>query len=136
PLPPAAVVLAAEGFEAIGLDDERLIGDTLELVLPRTIAADRGDDAGAAPSEAVPPFARVRRTLSLDQRWELQTRVERIAPAASGLNLRLPLWPGEQPFDNAPPIRDGHAVVSLPAGVDELEWASRLEPSEAYALGA
>lgn len=137
PLPPAAVVLAAEGFEAIGLDEERLIGDTLELVPPRVVVADGDDTAvAAAPTEAVPPFVRVHRSLTLDQRWELRTRVERIAPVNSGLNLRLPLWPGEQPFENAPPVRDGQAVVSLPAGVDELEWTSRLEPSEAYALGA
>jgi hypothetical protein len=136
PLPPARIVLAAPGFEGIGLDEDRLIGDTLELVPPRASATDGGVDTSAASGEAVPPFVRVHRSLVLDQRWELRTRVVRVAPVNSGLNLRLPLWPGEQPFDNAPPIRDGEAVVSLPAGVAEIEWASRLEPSESYALAA
>lgn len=136
PLAPATLTLQAEGFEAIGLDEQGLVGDTLELVPPRRSAVATGDAPAADPSEAVPPFVRVRRELILDQRWELAVQVTRIAPSASGVNLRLPLWPGEQPFHNAPPVQDGHALVSLPAGVSEVSWRSRLTPADSYALQA
>ena len=135
PLMPAALSLDASGFEAIGVDEGRLIGDTLELVPPVRVAEATTSDA-TPPSEAVPPFVRVRRWLTLDQHWEVATTVSRVAPQHSGINLALPLLAGEQPYQDAPSLRDGQAIVSLPAGVDAITWRSRLVPAPTYALVA
>lgn len=135
PLMPAALDLDAPGFEAIGLDQRRLVGDTLELVAPA-----RRDPVSQAevvpPSEAVPAFVRVERSVALDQHWEVVTTVARVAPQHSGINLALPLLSGEQPYQDAPPLREGQAMVSLPAGVDAISWRSRLVPAPRYALQA
>lgn len=138
PLPPASLVIQQDDFEISGLDEDRLIGDTLELVA-KSIAADSGDDASgdtdvSQSSEAVPPFVRVRRALTFDQQWQVRTTVQRIAPERGGLTVAVPLLAGELPFDNAPPLREGQALVSLAAGAEELTWVSRLNPADSFEL--
>ena len=115
-----------------------LVGDTLELVPPRAAASAARDDADPveAVSEAIPAFVKVQRSFVLDQRWEMAVQVTRVAPSRSGINIAIPLLGGEQPFQNAPPIRDGRAIVSLPAGVDSVEWRSRLAPVPTLKLTA
>lgn len=138
PLAPARMRVDAQDFETVGVEQGRLVGDTLELIPPRRVAgAGAGPDAARAEvSEAVPPFVLVERRLILDQLWEQQVSVRRVAPLRGGINLRIPLLPGEQPFGNPPPVREGHAIVSLPAGVDEVSWTSRLTPGERFTLTA
>ena len=135
PLVPARVAVPDEGFEASGIDDGRLIGNTLELIAASD--AGSGDDAdGAETSESIPPFVRVRRHLTIDQQWRLDTIVERIAPARGGLTVPVPLLEGELPLENAPPLRGRVAQVSIPAGQDSVSWSSRLTPGQDYALVA
>lgn len=136
PLPPAALELQAPGFETVGVDRGRLVGDTLELMPPRVAAAAADVVGSVEPSEAIPPFVRITRTLVLDQQWEMVVSVRRVAPVRGGINLAVPLLAGEQPYYTAPPLRDGHAIVSLPAGVDEVSWHSRLTPSPTFTLAA
>lgn len=136
PLSPAALELSAPGFETVGVDRGRLVGDTLELMPPRVAAADPAAAGSVEPNEAIPPFVRITRTLILDQQWEMIVSVRRVAPMRGGINLAVPLLPGEQPYYTAPPLRDGHAIVSLPAGVDQIGWHSRLTPSPAFTLAA
>lgn len=133
PLAPTTVVVPGEDFEISGLDEDRLIGDTLELVATRTESGSEGNDA-ADTSEAVPPFVRVTRALTFDQQWQVRTTVQRIAPERGGLTVAIPLLSGELPFDNAPPLRDGQALASLAAGADELTWISRLSPADSFEL--
>lgn len=140
PLPPAALDVRADGFEIAGLDDGRLIGDTLDLVPPRRAVAD-APDADNAPSESVPTFVRVVRTVVLDQQWNVETRLTRVAPLRSGITVGIALLPGEQvlsatPAGSLPPVRDGRAIVSLPAGVDAVSWTSRLTPADTLQLTA
>jgi hypothetical protein len=141
PLPPAALDLQADGFEIAGVDEGRLIGDTLELVPPRRSETSLAPGQDSAPSESVPPFVRVTRNIVFDQQWTTYTRIERIAPARSGLTLPVALLQGEQllgasPEGSLPPVRDAVATVSLPAGVDEIAWTSRITPSAQLRLVA
>lgn len=136
PLPPARLGVDAAGFEIVGIDQGRLVGDTLELIPPRRAAASPRESERSELSEAVPPFVGVQRRLTLDQQWEMEVTVERVAPLRGGINLRVPLLPGEQPFHDAPPVRDGQAVVSMPAGIDSVSWRSRLTPSDVFSLTA
>lgn len=139
PLAPATLDVRADGFELAGLDDGRLIGDTLDLVPPRRVDATQAADN--APNESVPPFVRVQREITLDQQWHTATTVRRVAPLRSGLTVAIPLLPGEQltgadPAGALPPVRNGQAIVSLPAGVDAITWHSRLTPADRIALVA
>ncbi len=134
PLPPAHVAILDESLETSGLDENRLIGDTLELIAAVSTEANEGESAQS--TEAVPPFVRVRRYLVIDQQWELRTTIERIAPARGGLTVPVPLLRGELPLANAPPVRDGAAMVSLAAGADSVSWSSRLTPADTFELQA
>ena len=141
PMSPAALELQAAGFEIAGVDEGRLIGDTLELVPPRRSERTAAAGEDNAPSESVPPFVRITRNIVFDQQWTTHTQVTRIAPARSGLTVQVALLQGEQllgasPEGSLPPVRDGVATVSLPAGVDQITWNSRITPSEQLRLAA
>jgi hypothetical protein len=133
PLSPARVQVSDDGLEASGIDEGRLIGNTLELIAASE-AMEGEATPGAESGESIPPFVRVRRHLTVDQQWRLDTLVERIAPARGGLTVPVRLFEGELPLENAPPVRDGVAQVSIPAGADSVQWSSRLTPSQAYTL--
>ena len=134
PLSPASVAVSEGAFEVAGLDEERLIGDTLELTAQRSADATESDPAPVA--QDVPPFVKVVRQVVLDQQWTVITTVRRIAPARGGLTIEVPLLPGELPLGNAPPQREGRALVSLAGGAEEVSWNSRLTPAATYELVA
>uniref|UniRef100_UPI0013DB35E0 hypothetical protein n=1 Tax=Streptococcus pneumoniae TaxID=1313 RepID=UPI0013DB35E0 len=54
----------------------------------------RAEDAGTQ-RVALAPLVRVQRRLELGLRWQLQTRIERIAPSRAPLRVRWALLPGE-----------------------------------------
>ncbi|MBB5207783.1 hypothetical protein [Chiayiivirga flava] len=144
PLPPATLDVRADGFEIAGVDEGRLIGDTLDLVPPRRTASDTavgGEGTNDAATDSVPVFVRVRRAVTIDQQWQTHTTIQRVAPQRSGITLAIALLPGEQiyatfPEGATPPVRNGHAIVSLPAGETQFTWSSRLVPSETLTLTA
>lgn len=144
PLSPATLDVRADGFEIAGVDEGRLIGDTLDLVPPRRAASDTtasGEAATDAAADSVPVFVRVRRDITIDQQWQTDTTIQRVAPQRSGITLAIALLPGEQIFSTVPegampPVRNGHAIVSLPAGETRFTWSSRLVPSETLVLTA
>jgi hypothetical protein len=133
PLPPARVTVAGDNLEGSGIDEHRLIGDTLELIAIQA-PDDESGEVPADASEAIPPFVRVRRHLTIDQQWRLDTTVERIAPARGGLTVPVRLLPGELALEDAPPVREGVAQVSIPAGEDSVHWTSRLTPADSFSL--
>lgn len=133
PLPPAQVTISDATLETSGVDEQRLSGGTLELIATQSADAQTGV-APADAGEAIPPFVRVRRHLTIDQQWRLDTTVERIAPARGGLTVPVRLLPGELALENAPPVREGVAQVSIPAGADSVRWTSRLTPAGTFAL--
>ncbi len=128
--PPRAVVVnTSPGWSAAGVSGGRLAGDTLELRREPTMAGNapemptlsrRGLDAS--------PFYRVERTLHLGTEWRLQTRVQRLAPATGNLILNVPLWPGENPLDDALAVRAGTIELTLPDGVGQRQWLSNIVP--------
>lgn len=139
PLRPAAIDVRADGFELAGIDEGRLLGDTLDLVPPRRIA-DTGEAATQAPDN-LPPFVRVVRSVTIGQQWEIYTRVMRIAPQRGGITVPIALMPGEQvhkidPEGPLPPVRNGQMTVSLPAGESMVTWSSRIVPAETLVLTA
>lgn len=124
PLTPARLRVELPGWEAVGLDGERLSGDTLQLLRRRELTG--GGERGQPAAAELPAFVEVRRRLSLDIDWTLTTSVTRIAPASGGFSLRLPLLPGEQLQDSELEVSDGQVRLDFAAGEQGLQWRSRL----------
>lgn len=131
-LPPQRVAFSGQGWTLDGVDDGRLLGDS--LALQRVRAA--GSDTGPAPAQEFPPYVRLTRQLRLGVDWQVVNTVERIAPASGGFSLSLPLLPGEHPLGDGVPVQDGRIHVTFNAGTDVVRWTSRLDHAATLALTA
>jgi hypothetical protein len=131
-LAPERVTVQADGWTADGLDDDRLLGDSLAFDRQRVGAG----SAAAAPAQDFPPYVRLTRRLVLGNEWTVQNRVERIAPMAAGFTIALPLLPGEHPLGADAPVRDGRTQLAFNAGADSVQWTSRLDRAPRVQLTA
>jgi hypothetical protein len=131
---PARIGVDAPGWQVAGVDEERLLADSVSLIRPVNARADAGADTTSR--EEFPPFVRVTRTLRLGLDWTVTTDVQRLAPAQGAFSLRLPLLAGESVLTAGLPARDGHVELSMPAGVDHAGWTSTLARAESISLAA
>ncbi len=131
PMRPRTVEVVAEGWDASGLGDGRLLTSTLELVRQRGA----GDAARMDAGREFPPFVRVHRHVVLDLDWSVSTEVTRIAPEKGAFTLRVPLLPGEAVLTEGVEVRDDRsAVVAIPGGASGFGWASGLPRAESLEL--
>lgn len=133
PLSPQRVLFSGSGWTVDGVQDGRLLGDSLSLQRQRAVAATPGQ---AAPVQDFPPYVRLTRRLLLGVDWQVENTVERIAPASGGFSLELPLLTGEHPLGDGVPVRDGRIELAFSAGMRELRWSSRLDHADTLALVA
>jgi len=133
PLRPQRVVFNGDGWKADGMDDDRLLGDSLALNRVRTSSDGKGVDVVA---QTFPPYVKLTRTLELGTQWTVRNTVERIAPEEGGFSLDLPLLPGEHPLDDDARVHDGRIGVTFTAGQQEVSWTSRLDRADKLAFSA
>ena len=132
---PARIQVDAPGWQVAGIDDGRLLADSVSLI--RTVQTPAQGGASVEPlRDEFPPFVRVTRTLNLGLDWTVSTNVERLAPAAGAFTLRLPLLPGESVLTAGLPAQDGHVEVSMPVGVANAGWTSTLARADSLELAA
>ena len=124
PARPARIEVSASGWEVSGVERGRLLGDGLSFMRTRTATAGGTDEL---ESEEFPPYVRVTRTLTFDLDWRVDVQVERLAPVQGAFVIELPLLPGESVLTAGIPVRNGHVVIALPAGAQNVSWSSRLE---------
>jgi len=131
-LRPQQVVFDGQGWSPDGIDDGRLLGDSLALHRVRT-----GSDGEDLPShQDFPPYVRLTRTLLLGVDWTVQNTVVRIAPSEGGFSVSLPLLPGEHPQGDGALVKDGRIAITFNANVREVSWESRLDHVDQLALQA
>ncbi len=131
PMRPRTVEVVADGWDASGLGDGRLLTSTLELVRQRGA----GDGARMDAGREFPPFVRVHRHVVLDLDWSVSTQVTRIAPERGAFTLRVPLLPTESVLTDGVEVRDDRtAVIAIPAGVSGFGWTSGLPRAETLEL--
>ena len=63
--------------------------------------------------DALPGFALVERTLVMDERWRLETRISRLSVSQAPVKVRFALLPGESVNDDRVSVRDGVAEIEL-----------------------
>jgi hypothetical protein len=130
-LQPRHLEVHARGWKVDGVREDGRPEATLQLT--RTERAGGGE---ALRPGALPPFARVQRTLHLGLTWEVETQVSRLSPPGSAVVLEVPLVPGESVLTSDIQVAQGKVPVNLAPGVDSFIWRSTLEQRPELALTA
>src|SRR5688572_780165 len=123
PTVPRRVVVRAEGWDASGISEGRLLNSSLQLT--RRVSA--GATERMAASQRFAPFVRIHRRVSMGLDWRVTTTVERLAPDEGAFTLRLPLLPGESVLTSGLQVGDEAVLVSMPSGESSVGWDSALE---------
>jgi hypothetical protein len=123
PTVPRRIAVRAEGWDAAGINEGRLLNTSLQLTRRTTAgAAER-----MAVSQRFAPFVRIHRRVYMGLDWTVTTTVERLAPQEGAFTLRLPLLPGESVLTPGLQVGDGGVLVSMPSGESRVGWDSALE---------
>ncbi|MBI3183521.1 MAG: hypothetical protein HYZ28_15395 [Myxococcales bacterium] len=122
PLPPHRVEAKAEGWRIDGIHEDGLADDNLQLT---RVARGSSAEANLQP-EALPPFVRVERELTLGLTWEVETRVVRLTPPGPAVMLEIPLLPGESVTTADVRVEKGKAVLNMAPKDTEVSWHSVL----------
>ncbi|MEO6277856.1 hypothetical protein [Roseateles sp.] len=134
PLPPRLLQSELKGWTLAGLDPRGQSTGAITLSREATTGAEAGraEDTGTQ-RDALPPLVRVDRRLELGLRWQVLTRIERIAPSRAPLRVRWALLPGEAVSDAGVTVTDGIASLQL-GGEEAAEIASSLKPVDTLTL--
>jgi hypothetical protein len=132
PQRPARVRVEAGQWAVTGIDEGRLLADSVTLTRRAEPGQSSGGTIGAATAEPLateefPPFVRVTRriTFGLDG-WRALTSVARLAPVQGAFTLQLPLLAGESVLTSGLPVRNGAVSISMPADVSTVQWQSAI----------
>ena len=138
PLPPRVLQSELKGWTLAGLDPRGQSTGAITLSREAGAGGARVEDAGTQ-RDALAPLVRVDRRLELGLRWQVVTRIERIAPSRAPLRVRWALLPGEAVGDAGVTVADegGVKTASLQLGGDDaVEVASSLQPADTLTLQA
>lgn len=134
PLSPRALQTELKGWTLAGLDPRGQSTGAITLSREAGAGSARAEDAGTQ-RDALAPLVRLDRRLALGLRWQVVTRITRIAPSRAPLRVRWALLPGEAVGDAGVTVADGAASLQL-GGDEAVEIASSLPPAEALTLTA
>ncbi|GLQ47055.1 hypothetical protein GCM10007862_21060 [Dyella lipolytica] len=132
-LRPQWMVFGGQGWSLDGVDDGRLLGDSVTLNRIRTVADGK---QAPLPQQTFPPYVRLTRNIVMGVDWTVINTVERIAPSDGGFSLDLPLLPGEHPLGDSARVHDGRIGVTFNAGESEVTWTSRLDHADTLKIEA
>lgn len=133
PQVPHAISVSGSGWDVTGVNEGRLLANTLELV--RRKAAVGGEASETSAQFA--PFVRVRRQVALDLDWSVATTIERLAPEKGGFTLHVPLLAGESVLTPGIETRDGkNVLVGFDSSASAVSWQSALTRSNSLTLTA
>ncbi|MCL1825561.1 MAG: hypothetical protein FWG26_06395 [Betaproteobacteria bacterium] len=136
PIRPAQIEFGSAYWQADGIDEGRLLGETLNFsrvaaatAAPSTDRKGGGDAAMALSSSAqqFPPFVHVQRDLIFDLDWSVRTQVRRIAPEDGGFTFPVPLLPGEHITTPELKVQDGRALAVFASKTNTANWTARLD---------
>jgi hypothetical protein len=143
PIRPAQIEFGSAHWQVDGVDEGRLLGETLNFSRAPTLASpnDRGggENVSAPPSPSAqqfPPFVHVQRDLVFDLYWSVRTRVTRIAPGEGGFSFPVALLSGEHVTTAEIKVQDGRALAVFATKTNSVEWQSRLDKAESFVLSA
>jgi hypothetical protein len=119
PLTPHRVEVTAPGWFVEGLDNQRLTGNTLDLLR-------RERDEQASGTSSFAPFVHVIRELTLGLSGEVTTTVERISPVAGPIQLSIPLLAHEALMTPGMIVQNNQVQVNFAPHQREVTWQSTI----------
>ena len=122
-LSPHNISVSAPQWEVIGLVDKQLPGKTLELR-----KKEKSVTTETLLPEPATPFIQVRRQLTLDIDWTIDTTVYRIAPAQGAISVNVPLLSGESVVSPGVNVDGVMVLATIGANERSTGWRSVLEP--------
>ncbi|MDR2881245.1 MAG: hypothetical protein LBV29_05035 [Azoarcus sp.] len=138
PVRPAQIEFGGVYWQVEGIDENRLLSETLNFSRVDTAAAtprrDGEDATSSLPTQQFPPFVRVQRDLVFDLDWSVQTRVVRTAPEKAGFTFPVPLLPGEHVTTPEVKVQDGRALAVFATNARQVNWTARLNKAEKIEL--
>lgn len=134
PQKPIQVTTQANGWQIDGVFHHRLQGDNLYLT--RIKPSQEASRAATLQSGRMPTFVVVTRTLQLGFDWEVLNELKREAPQQGGINIEVPLLPGELVMSDNVEMKDNKVYVSLGENQQKISWKSKLKTTSEINLNA
>jgi hypothetical protein len=134
PQKPIQVTTQANGWQIDGVFHHRLQGDNLYLT--RIKPSQEASRAATLQSGRMPTFVVVTRTLKLGFDWEVLNELKREAPQQGGINIEVPLLPGELVMSDNVEMKDNKVYVSLGENQQKISWKSKLKTTSEINLNA
>ena len=125
-LPPHRVAVDGEQWQTGGLEDGRLLTETLTL----TRLSEPADGPPLSSRQQFAPYVQVTRVLHLNLEWEVLTTVERLAPREGGFTLPVPTVPGEHVISTGQQVHDGQVTVAMGGDDTQFNWFSSLQHAD------
>lgn len=114
PAPVGAVALDLDGWTASGIDAAGQVADT--LLVTRSTEASGALAADAARQAVIAPAVHITRTLTLGQRWQVDTVIERVGEGRAPIDVAVALLEGEAVTDAGVTVSGHTATLTLPEG--------------------
>ena len=131
PLKPHRASIKADGWSVEGVHPDGSFDTQLQF---KRHGEGESKQAEILETGILPPFVLVERTILLGLVWKIETRVQRLSPAGSGVVLEIPLLPGESVTTEGVRVTEGIAKINLPSDQSQISWESFLEPTDRIVL--
>lgn len=132
PLRPYRVVFNGDGWQASGIGEGRLLGDTLSVAQLRE-ASGAGVATGA---QQFAPYVRVVRNINVGLDWSIDTEVQRLAPRSGGFSVAIPVLAGEHVTTPGLKVENGQVAIAIGKDEASSRWRSTLDKTETLTLTA
>lgn len=132
---PQRISFQGDDWQSSGVAEHRLLTETLSIHRDRSGATDSGPEETAA-AQQFPPYVRVFRHVNLDLDWTIVSQAQRMAPAAGGFTLDLPILAGEHVSTPGITVKAGSLTLAMADGQSQAQWKSRLDTSDSLTLTA
>ena len=131
PHKPHKIKISSQGWEVAGVNEGRMLNDTLEIT-----RIQKKSSSEVLRSEAPPAFVIIERLLRIGLDWQVETRVRSGISGLGSINLKVPLLAGESILSEHVKLKDGMVIVSLGGARREVSWVSTLDKMESVVLKA
>jgi hypothetical protein len=141
PLKPHHASVTSEGWDVTGVHADGSLDDQLQFTRLAQGPQSTASDINAA---SLPPFAQVKRNITLGLDWRVETTITRVGVTGneatgntgSAIVLKIPLLPGESVTTEGIRVENGNVLVNMNANQSSAGWQSLLNIEDQLQLSA
>jgi len=135
PLLPVNVQASLQGWAINGMRDDGRLSRQISLSRLKTETEAEISEKKQSTTIDIPAFVQVERTLHVNLKWTVTTRIIRRSPK-SVVALDIPLLPGEHVTSDAFHIADKHVRINMMPGQQNIVYHSSIEPVDSLLFTA